>query len=94
VLFWRYDSENFGGESDSTIVKKLKCRFCAVEFERIFDLRFHCVDAHHTIYVRFIQPHLDETIKKLQSVEVPAIDCMKGFREPTYKRVDESVDRF
>jgi hypothetical protein len=75
-------------------VKKLKCRFCPSEFERIFDLRFHAVDAHHEIYVRFIQPHLDMTTKKLQNVEPIAQECMKGFREPTYKRVDESVDRF
>jgi hypothetical protein len=75
-------------------VKKLKCRFCPNEFEHIFDLRFHCVDAHHVIYVRFVEPYLDETDQKLHWLETVAQDCIKGFREPTYKRVDKSVDRF
>ena len=75
-------------------MKKLKCRFCPSEFERILDLKFHAGDVHHEIYVKYIQPYLDDATKKLQSVEVIAQDCMKGFREPTYKRVDESVDRF
>lgn len=79
-------------ESDN--VKKLKCRFCEGEFRNIFDLRFHAADAHHVIYVKFVQPYLEETNTKLHSVESIAQDCMKGFREPTYRRTDESVDRF
>jgi hypothetical protein len=75
-------------------VKKLKCRFCPAEFERIFDLRLHVVDAHHVIYVRFVEPHLHNTTQKLYGLETIAQDCMKGFREPTYRRVDQSIDRF
>jgi uncharacterized C2H2 Zn-finger protein len=75
-------------------VKKLKCRFCEVVFERMFDLRLHVVDAHHVIYVRFVEPHLYETAQKLYGLETIAQDCMKGFREPTYRRVDQSIDRF
>lgn len=81
-------------ESEPNFVKKLKCRFCDGEFERIYDLRFHAIDAHHGIYVRFVEPHLARTIKKLYGLETIAQEGMKGFRESTYKQADESVDRF
>lgn len=75
-------------------MKKLKCKFCIDEFDRDIGLRFHVAEAHHRTYATKIMPYLENTEQKLYQLIIVAQDCMYGRREPTYKRIDESVDRF
>lgn len=67
-------------------VQKLKCKYCADEFDVIGNLYFHVRMAHANKYWKQIVPGIVNVTAKIQSYAYPAKESMKGLRDSPVER--------